>query len=54
MFSFSRERLDFNNRWRGREFVAHLYNGILLSHEKECSWVMCRDLGGPRVSYRVN
>ena len=24
--------------------VAHLYNGILLSHKSECNWVVCRDV----------
>ena len=28
--------------------MIHLYNGILLSHEKERNWVICRDMDGPR------
>ena len=29
----------------------HIYNGILLSHKKERNWVICRDVGGPRVCH---
>ena len=25
-----------------------IYNGILLSHKKERTWVICRDVDGPR------
>ena len=28
------------------EDVAHIYNGILLSHNKEWNWVICRDVDG--------
>ena len=28
--------------------MAHIYNGILLSHNKEQNWVICRDMDGPR------
>ena len=28
--------------------VVHIYNGILLSHEKEQKWVICRDVDEPR------
>ena len=31
------------------EDVLHIYNGTLLSHKKAWNWVICRDLGGPRV-----
>ena len=24
--------------------MAHIYNGILLSHKKERNWVICRDV----------
>ena len=27
--------------------MAHIYNGILLSHKKEQNWVICRDVDGP-------
>ena len=33
--------------WIDKENVVHIYNGILLSHIKEGSWVICRDMGGP-------
>ena len=36
------------NRGRDEEDVAHIYNGILLSHEQEQHWVICRDVNGPR------
>ena len=28
--------------------MAHIYNGILLSHKKKQNWVICRDVDGPR------
>ena len=28
--------------------VVHVYNGILLGHEKEQDWVIFRDVDGPR------
>ena len=31
-----------------KEDVAHIYNGVLLSHKKEQNWVICRDVDGPR------
>ena len=30
------------------EDVVHTYNGILLIHEKQQNWVICRDVGGCR------
>ena len=36
------------DRWMDKEDVVHIYNGILLSHRKEWSWVICRDMDGPR------
>ena len=27
------------NKWMDKEAVVHIYNGILLSHKKECIWV---------------
>ena len=36
------------NRQMDKEDVVHIYNGILLSHEKEQNWVICRDVDGPR------
>ena len=32
-----------------KEDVAHIYNGILLSHEKKWNWVICSEVDGPRV-----
>ena len=34
-----------------KEDMVHIYNGILLSHEKEWIQVICRDMDGPRVCY---
>ena len=31
-----------------KEDVAHIYNGILLSHKKGWNGVICRDMDGPR------
>ena len=31
-----------------KEDVAHIYNGILLSHKKEQNRVICRDMDGLR------
>ena len=31
-----------------KEDIAHIYNGILLSHKKEWNWVTCRDVSRPR------
>ena len=28
--------------------MAHTYNGILLNHNKEWSFAICRDMDGPR------
>ena len=36
------------NRGMDKEDVVHMHNGILLSHEKEQNWVICRDVNGPR------
>ena len=30
-----------------KEDVVHTYNGILLGHKKERTWVICRDVDGP-------
>ena len=29
------------NRWMDKEVVVHIYNEILLGHEKEWIWVSC-------------
>ena len=36
------------NRGMDKEDVAHIYNGILLSHKKEWNSAICRDVDGPR------
>ena len=39
------------DRWMDKEDVAHIYNGILLSHKKEWNWVICSEVDGPRVCH---
>ena len=39
------------NRWMDKEDVAHIYNGILLSHKKKRNWVICSEVNGPRVCH---
>ena len=34
-----------------KEDVAHIYNGILLSHTKKWNWVICNEVDGPRECY---
>ena len=41
------------DRWVDKEDVVHTQNGILLTHEKEWYCVICRDMDGPSLSYRV-
>ena len=36
------------DRRMDKEVVVHIYNGILLSHETEQNWVICRDMDGSR------
>ena len=36
------------NRGMDKEYVVHIYNGILLSHKKKWNWVICGDVDGPR------
>ena len=31
-----------------KEDVAHIYNGLLLSHKKEWNIVICNNMDGPR------
>ena len=35
----------------GKEAVAHIYSGILLSHKKEYIWVSSNDVDEPRAYY---
>ena len=39
------------NRWIDKEVVVHIYNGILLSHTKECIWVSSNEVDEPRAYY---
>ena len=32
-----------------KDDVAHIHNGILLSHKKKWNWVICSEVDGPRV-----
>ena len=41
------------NRWTDKEVVVHIYNGILLSHKKECIRVSSNEVDEPRACYRV-
>ena len=34
-----------------KEHVAHIYNGILLSHKEKRNWVICSEVDGPRVCH---
>ena len=36
-----------------KEEVINTHNGILPSHKKEQNGVTCRDMDGPRMSYKV-
>ena len=31
--------------------MAHIFNGILLSHKREWNWVICSEVNGPRVCH---
>ena len=31
--------------------MAHIYNGILLSHKKEWNWVICNEVEWPSVCH---
>ena len=31
--------------------MAHIYNGILLSHKKIQNWVSCSEVDGPRIHH---
>ena len=39
------------DRWMDKEVVAHIYNGILLSHKKEHIWVSPDEVDEPRTCY---
>ena len=39
------------DRWMDKEAVVHMYNGILLSHKKECMWISSNRVDEPRAYY---
>ena len=39
------------NRWMDKEVVVYIYNGILLSHEKENIWVSSNEVDEPGTYY---
>ena len=41
------------NRWMDKEVVVYvsIYNGMLLSHKKEHSWVSSSEVDEPRTYY---
>ena len=39
------------DRWMDKEIVVHVYNGILLSHNKESVWVSSTEMDEPRAHY---
>ena len=41
------------NRRMDKEDVVDTYNEILLNHKNERNWVICSDVDGQRLSYRV-
>ena len=38
-------------RWMDKEAAVHIYNGILLSHKKECISVSSNEADEPRAYY---
>ena len=48
-YLFHKSIIGSIDRWMDKEVVVLIYNGTLLSHKKAWNWVICRDLGGPRV-----
>ena len=39
------------DRWMDKEAVVHIYNGILLSHKKECIWVSANEVDDHRARW---
>ena len=37
------------DRWMDKEAVVRMYNGILLSHQKECIWISSNRVHEPRA-----
>ena len=42
-----------NDRWKDKEDVVHIYNGLLLSHRKEWDLAICNNIDGPRGYYTM-
>ena len=40
-----------SNRWMDKEAVVHIYNRILLGHEKEHTWISSAKVDEPRAYY---
>ena len=36
------------DRWMVKEYVVHIYNGLLLSHKKEQDNAICSNMNGTR------
>ena len=52
LFTIARTATEMSvDRWMDKEDVAHIYNGILLSHKKEWNRVICNEVDGPRVCH---
>ena len=43
----------FINRWMDKEDVVYIYNGTLLSHEKEWNDAICSNIDKPRDYYTI-
>ena len=41
------------DRRMNKEVMVHIYSGIVLSHKKERSWFIHREVDGPRYCNRV-
>ena len=39
------------SRWSDEEDMVHAHSGMLLSHKKEWSWVICKDVDEPRICH---
>ena len=39
------------SRWSDKEDMVHVHSGMLLSHKKEWSWVICKDVDEPRICH---
>ena len=42
------------DRWMDKEDVAHIYNGILLSHKKKQNWVICSEVDESVIQSEVS